>query len=97
MRTFRKDPNCTNKTCGHLESALDQLQVTLNEDELTFESVKSAIKAKDWEMVTAEIAWVPQTEVTPDAAHVPKVEALLNALEDHDDVQAVHTNYSPPA
>ena len=42
MRTFRKDKNCTNTTCGHLEAAFDHLQVSMKEEDLNFEAVKSA-------------------------------------------------------
>ncbi|RMG13331.1 MAG: YebC/PmpR family DNA-binding transcriptional regulator [Planctomycetota bacterium] len=64
-------------------------------DPAEFEAVKEALKAKGWELTTAEIAWVPQTEVTPPSEHVSKVEAILEALEDHDDVQNVYSNYAP--
>ncbi len=61
-----------------------------------FDTVKKAFTAKGWTLTTAELAWIPQTQVTPDAAHVAKIETILGEIEDNDDVTAVHTNYSPP-
>ncbi len=62
-----------------------------------FEPVKQALAARGWTLSTAQVSWVPQNTVTPDAELVPKVEKLLEALEDHDDVQDVYSNYEPPA
>lgn len=63
-----------------------------------FMKVKQALVAKEWALTTAELAWVPQTESSPSSeGDAKKVEDLLEKLEDHDDVQAVHTNYAPPA
>lgn len=61
-----------------------------------FDTVKAAFTAKGWKLTTAELAWIPQTSVTPDASHVSKIDTILGELEDNEDVTAVHTNYSPP-
>ncbi len=61
-----------------------------------FAPVKQALAAKGWSLTTAELAWVAQNDVTPDAEAAKKVEALLSALEDHDDVQNVYSNYVAP-
>jgi transcriptional/translational regulatory protein YebC/TACO1 len=61
-----------------------------------FDTVKSAFTAKGWTLTTAELAWIPQTQVAPDEKHVSKIETILGELEDNEDVTAVHTNYSPP-
>ena len=39
---------------------------------------------------------MPQNMVTPSEEDASKVEALIEGLEDDDDVQAVHTNFSAP-
>ncbi len=70
-----------------------QIQITTSPQD--FVPVKKALGAKEWTLTTAELAFVAQNEVTPDEVAAPKVEALLSELEDHDDVQSVHTNYAP--
>jgi YebC/PmpR family DNA-binding regulatory protein len=84
-----------------LEAGADDMTKGDEEYEITaspqsFDTVKKALSAKGWELTTAELAWVCDNPVTPDAKDAPKVEAILDALEDNDDVQAVHTNYAPP-
>jgi len=64
-------------------------------DPSAFQDVSKALRAKGWELTTAEIAWLPQNTVTPPADVVAKVETLLEKLEDHDDVQSVYHNYEP--
>lgn len=61
-----------------------------------FEPVKKALVGKGWELTTAELAWIPQTMVTPSASDASKVEAIIDDLEDDDDVLAVHSNFAPP-
>lgn len=60
-----------------------------------FDAVKKAFAEKEWTLTVAELAWIPQTEVSPSSADAAKVEALLNEIEENDDVTAVHTNYAP--
>jgi len=71
----------------------DQIHVTTAPE--SFDPVKKALTAKGWELTAAELAWVPSSEVTPEAGDAPKVQAVLDELDDHDDVQGVHTNYLP--
>ena len=76
--------------------------VTANDDQIgvvtspqDFEAVKQALLKQGWTLTTAELAWVSSTEVTPSPEDGSKVETILAKLDDHDDVQAVHTNYLP--
>ncbi|MCO5171667.1 MAG: YebC/PmpR family DNA-binding transcriptional regulator [Planctomycetes bacterium] len=71
----------------------DQHQVTTSAT--SFAQVKKALADKGWELSTAELAYVAQNTVTPDADTAKKVEALLSELEDNDDVQNVYSNYLP--
>ncbi|MCW8139456.1 MAG: YebC/PmpR family DNA-binding transcriptional regulator [Planctomycetota bacterium] len=71
----------------------DQHQVTTSAT--SFALVKKALADKGWELSTAELAYVAQNTVTPDADTAKKVEALLSELEDNDDVQNVYSNYVP--
>jgi YebC/PmpR family DNA-binding regulatory protein len=58
-----------------------------------FVSVKKALTDKGFELAQAELAYVPSTPMTVPARDAEKIEALIEALEDHEDVQAVFTNY----
>lgn len=57
-----------------------------------FIPLKEAFDAKGWEMVEASIRYVPENEITVDAETTVKLQTLLDAIEDDDDVQAVHHN-----
>jgi YebC/PmpR family DNA-binding regulatory protein len=76
-----------------VEAGEDQYGIVTAPQE--FEKVKAALKEQGWEFSTAELAWVPQTSITPSEADLAKVEALLSDLDDHDDVNAVHSNFAP--
>lgn len=73
----------------------DENMVGVTTDPTEFTAVAEALRAKGWELTTAEIAWIPQNMVTPPADDVSKIETLLAKLEDHDDVQSVYHNYEP--
>lgn len=64
-----------------------------------FLNVKNALLAKELELAQAEIAFVPTLTVeTADPKDAQRVEALLESLEDHEDVQNVYSNWAgPPA
>jgi YebC/PmpR family DNA-binding regulatory protein len=62
-----------------------------------FEPVHKAIEAKSLKPVSAEVAWLPLNPVP--VTEVAAAKALLNlieALEDHDDVQNVHSSADIP-
>lgn len=61
-----------------------------------FEAVKEAIKAKgvEWEM--AELVMIPSSTVKVEGNTAKQVLALMEALEDHDDVQKVYGNFDIP-
>lgn len=72
----------------------DQHQITTSAT--SFAQVKKALADKGWELSTAELAYVAQNTVTPDAETTRKVEELISDLEDNDDVQNVYSNLAPP-
>lgn len=83
-----------------LEAGAEEVEASDGQTDITtapqdFNDVRTALAAKGWEMGTCEFAWVPQNMVTPSAEDGKKVEDLLEKLEDHDDVQGVHSNYAP--
>lgn len=57
-----------------------------------YEKVKAALEA-DYPVDSAEVTMIPKTYADADGEGVEKLEKLIDALEDDDDVQAVYTNY----
>ena len=55
-------------------------------------AVRGAIEKAGLVVESAEITWIPLQAVEADAATQAEVERLVDALEDHDDVQRVYTN-----
>lgn len=61
-----------------------------------FIAVKESIDGAGIETLSAEITMIPGTTVACDAVTAAKVMRLVEALEDHDDVQKVYTNADIP-
>lgn len=61
-----------------------------------FEEVKEVVRAKGIEFNLAEITMVPKSTVKLDTKVGRQVLKLVDALEDHDDVQHVHSNFDIP-
>lgn len=60
-----------------------------------FSSVRDALEAAGVEVRSAEVTYLPENHAEISSVEdARKVIALLDALEDHDDVQTVHANYS---
>jgi YebC/PmpR family DNA-binding regulatory protein len=55
-------------------------------------AVRQAVESAGFEVESAEIVWIPLQTVDADAATAAQVEQIVDALEDHDDVQKVYTN-----
>ena len=55
--------------------------------------VKEALEKAGIAVESAEVRQVPQNYIALDEANAPKVLRLMEALEDHDDVQKVHANF----
>jgi len=58
-----------------------------------FESVCEALKGKGLDVTTAELSMVPQTYVKLEGKAAQQMVRLMEALEDHDDIQNVHANF----
>jgi YebC/PmpR family DNA-binding regulatory protein len=58
-----------------------------------FETVQSAIKAAGIEPQVAEVYMVPQNYVKLAGSNAQQMLRLMEAIEDHDDVQKVHANF----
>jgi YebC/PmpR family DNA-binding regulatory protein len=61
-----------------------------------FENVRDALKAKGFNPSSAEVTMVPDTTVKVTGESAQKVLKLVDALEESDDVQAVHANFDIP-
>jgi len=61
-----------------------------------FESVLSALQAKEFETISAEINMVADAEVTLDNEGTAKALKLIDKLEENEDVQHVYTNIAVP-
>ncbi len=66
-------------------------------DPAAYEGLKNALQEKEIPTQVAEISMVPQTTVPiEEAATARKVVGLMEAFEDHDDVQNVYSNFDIP-
>ncbi|MBI2709990.1 MAG: YebC/PmpR family DNA-binding transcriptional regulator [Actinobacteria bacterium] len=59
-------------------------------------SVRSTIEAAGFPVLESDLTMVPTTVVPLDADTAKRVLGLVDALEDNDDVQAVHANFDIP-
>lgn len=69
----------------------DSWQVTT--DPGAFESVLEAIKKAGMEVLHSEIGMIPQNYIKLEGAAANQMIRLLEAIEDHDDVQNVYSNF----
>jgi YebC/PmpR family DNA-binding regulatory protein len=58
-----------------------------------YEAVLEAVKKAGIEPVSASVAMVPQTYIKLEGAQAAAMIRLMEAMEDHDDVQNVHANF----
>jgi YebC/PmpR family DNA-binding regulatory protein len=88
-----------------LEMALDAGAEDVADDGSTWEittdatalrRVREVIEAAGIPVLSAELTMVPQTQVPVDGARARQVLALLDALEELDDVQNVYANFDIP-
>ncbi len=62
-------------------------------DSTVFEAVKNALAAKNIETSTAEVTMLPTSTVIIEGNDVKNVLGLMEALEEHEDIQNVHANF----
>lgn len=85
-----------------LNAGADDMQNTGGIFEITcepdaYEKLKEALKEKDIATEVAEISMVPQNAVSiNDAQIAKKIISLMEAFEDHDDVQNTYANFDIP-
>jgi YebC/PmpR family DNA-binding regulatory protein len=59
----------------------------------SFETVLAAVKAKGIDTATAEISMIPQNYIKVEGKAAQQVIKLMEALDEHDDVQHVYANF----
>jgi len=62
-------------------------------DIASLQGIKTAIEAKNIPMVTAEMTMLPSTTIKVAGADAKSLMGLMEALEDHEDVQNVYANF----
>ncbi len=75
-------------------SSADGHQVTCEPSSLA--QVKEGLEAAGLRVESAELSYVPLMTAAVDEAAGAKIQRLIDALEEHDDVQKVHTNADIP-
>jgi len=78
-----------------IEENLDN-SVTISTLPENFEVVKKALIGEEVEIIESEISLIPETSVSTDLETSLKIYKLLEALEDLDDTQNVHSNADFP-
>lgn len=73
-----------------IETSADTFVVYTTVDD--FESVKTALEAKGFSFQAAELTMIAQSTTTPSDEDAQKMNDLIDALEDNDDVQEVYHN-----
>jgi transcriptional/translational regulatory protein YebC/TACO1 len=81
-----------------LEAGAEDMTLSEGTFEITtsvaaFEAVRQALEAKGIPMSLAEISMIPQTTVHLDGKPATQMLKLMDALEDHEDVQKVSANF----
>jgi YebC/PmpR family DNA-binding regulatory protein len=77
-----------------LKSDAHSYEVTTRPED--FERVKAALTERGIPMESAEVTMLPQSTVTVTGKESEQLLKLMDALEDHDDVQHVYANFDIP-
>ena len=82
---------------GAEDIAVDGDVLEVVSDPADFMAVRAALEEAGIEIDTAEIQQRPKSTVELDVATATSLMRLIDALEDNDDVDAVHANFDAPA
>lgn len=77
-----------------VQSSSDAFEITCTPD--AFEGLKAALVEAGVEVASAELSMVADSEVRLDLENARRVVRLVDALEEHDDVDAVYSNSDIP-
>jgi YebC/PmpR family DNA-binding regulatory protein len=81
---------------GAEDMKVDEKTYEVITDPHDFEKVKKALADAKIETSMAEVTYVPENYIKLDEKHAEAVLKLVDILEDHDDVQKVHSNFDIP-
>ena len=82
---------------GAQDARVDGRTVEVVTDPATLEKIRDALSRKGYKIDSAEVTMNASQLVGLDEARAPAVLKLLDALEEHDDVQSVYSNIDVPA
>jgi YebC/PmpR family DNA-binding regulatory protein len=82
---------------GASDARVDGSTVDIVTDPPKLEAVQGALKKKGYKIESAEVTMNASQLVSLNEATAPSVLKLLDALEEHDDVQSVYSNMDVPA
>jgi YebC/PmpR family DNA-binding regulatory protein len=82
---------------GASDARVDGKTVDVVTDPAQLEVVQNALKKKGYKIDSAEVTMNASQTISLNEATAPPVLKLLDALEEHDDVQAVYSNIDVPA
>ena len=82
---------------GAADARVDGKTVDIVTDPAKLETVQQALKKKGYKIDSAEVTMNASQLVALNEATAPPVLKLLDALEEHDDVQSVYSNIDVPA
>lgn len=100
--TIKKSAASEDEVLGRaIDAGAEDVKVTSEEYEITvapeeFGKVKQALEAAGYALSAADITLVPKSTVPVTGKDAQRVLRLLEALEDHDDVQQVYGNFDIP-
>jgi YebC/PmpR family DNA-binding regulatory protein len=69
----------------------DTFEITT--DPSDFEAVRKAVEEKGWKIDMAEVTMIPQTTVRLDGKKAEQMLKMMDALDDHEDLQKVYANF----
>lgn len=84
-----------------VEAGAEDIKTTSDEYEITtapedFAAVRRALEQAGYTLTTADITLMPKSTVPLEGKEAQQVLRLMDALEDHDDVQHVYANFDIP-
>ncbi len=71
----------------------DQDSYEITADPADFEAVKKAVEDRGWKIDMAEITMIPQNTVKLEGRKAEQMLKMMDALDDHDDLQRVFANF----
>ncbi len=82
--------------CGAEDFTEEDGIYTIYTSPAELESVREGLETEEVTLSSVDIAMIPQNTVALDERDAKKVLRLMEALEDHDDVQEVYSNFDIP-